>query len=56
MIIPNPLMLEIAEELEGGEDIGMDELLFPSPFTKEEEEWFLEQAKRLGLYGGVDDE
>ena len=51
MIIPKPLMLEIAEVLEGNEDMEMDELLFPSPFTKEEEE-----AKRLGLYGGVDDE
>lgn len=56
MIIPKPLMLEIAEALEGKEDMEMDELLFPSPFTKEEEEWFIEQAKRLGLYGGVDDE
>ncbi|RIJ67982.1 MerR family transcriptional regulator [Rummeliibacillus sp. POC4] len=56
MIIPKPLMLEIAEALEGKVDMEMAELLFPSPFTKEEEEWFLEQAKRLGLYGGLDDE
>lgn len=56
MIIPQEIAMEIAEALKDSDLTQMDEWLFPSPFTKEEEDWFLEQAKRLGLYGGYDDE
>lgn len=56
MIIPQEIAMEIAEALKDSDLTQMDEWLFPSPFTKEEEDWFIEQAKRLGLYGGYDDE
>ncbi|MEK4427546.1 MerR family transcriptional regulator [Solibacillus sp. FSL K6-1523] len=56
MIIPQEIAMEIAEALKDSDLTEMDEWLFPSPFTKEEEDWLIEQAKRLGLYGGYDDE
>ncbi|ATP42271.1 transcriptional regulator [Solibacillus sp. R5-41] len=56
MLIPQELAKEIAEALMEYELLEMDEWLFPSPFTQDEEAWFLEQAMRLGLYGGYDDE
>ncbi|MGE7022374.1 MerR family transcriptional regulator [Solibacillus cecembensis] len=56
MIIPQEIAMEIAEALKDSDLTQMDEWLFPSPFSQDEEEWFLEQAERLGLYGGYDDE
>ncbi|MEG0471932.1 MAG: MerR family transcriptional regulator [Solibacillus sp.] len=56
MIIPREIAMEIAEALKDSDLTKMDEWLFPSPFTQDEEAWFLEQAMRLGLYGGVYDE
>ncbi|MFT9816885.1 MerR family transcriptional regulator [Lysinibacillus sp. NPDC056185] len=55
-LIPQDIVEELVEVLKEDEDIQLNEWLFPSPFTKEEEEWLISQAERLGMHGGVDDE
>jgi len=55
-LIPQDTVEELVEVLKEYEDIQINEWLFPTPFTKEEEEWLISQAERLGVYGGVDDE
>ena len=55
-LIPQDMIAELVEVLKQYEDIQINEWLFPSPFTKEEEEWLISEADRLGLYGGADDE
>lgn len=52
-LIPQDMVVELVEVLKEQEDIQLDEWLFPLPFTKEEEEWFVSEAERLGIYGGV---
>ncbi|WP_284141346.1 MULTISPECIES: MerR family transcriptional regulator [unclassified Virgibacillus] len=54
-LIPQDILVELVDALKEYEDIKMDEWLFPSPFTKEEEEWLISQAERFGL-GGTEDE
>ncbi|KOO49893.1 MerR family transcriptional regulator [Viridibacillus arvi] len=55
-LIPQDMVVELAEVLKDYNDIQFDEWLFPTPFTKEEEEWLMSQVERFGVYGGVDDE
>ncbi|MER1987607.1 MAG: MerR family transcriptional regulator [Solibacillus sp.] len=55
-LVPQDIAEDLVEVLKEYEDIQFDEWLFPSPFIKEEEEWLISQAERLGLHGGVDDE
>lgn len=38
------------------EEIEIDNWLFPSPFTVEEEQWLLEKIEQLQILGGTDDE
>ncbi|MFB1050641.1 MerR family transcriptional regulator [Paraliobacillus sp. JSM ZJ581] len=54
-LIPHDIVVELVDVLKEYEDLKMDEWLFPSPFTKEEEEWLISQAERFGL-GGTGDE
>lgn len=56
MLIPQSLVEELAEAFKEHNVQNLNEWLFPSPFTKEEEEWVIEQADRFGLYGGDNDE
>lgn len=56
LLIPQDMVKELVEVLKEYGDLEFNEWLFPSPFTKEEEEWLISQADRLGLYGGMDDE
>lgn len=56
LLIPQDMVKELVEVLKEYEDLEFNEWLFPSPFTKEEEEWLISQADRFGLYGGMDDE
>ncbi|MFJ7730765.1 MerR family transcriptional regulator [Lysinibacillus sp. NPDC097231] len=55
-LIPQDIVEELVEVLKEYEDIQINEWLFPTPFTKEEEDWLISQADRLGIYGGKDDE
>lgn len=55
-LIPQDMVEDLVEVLKEYEDIELNDWLFPTPFTKEEEEWFISQAERLGVYRGEDDE
>jgi len=55
-LIPQNMVEDLVEVLKEYEDIELNDWLFPTPFTKEEEEWFISQAERLGVYGGEDNE
>lgn len=55
-LIPQDMVEDLVEVLKEHEDIELNDWLFPTPFTKEEEEWFISQAERLGVYRGEADE
>lgn len=55
-LIPQDMVEDLVEVLKEYENIELNDWLFPTPFTKEEEEWFISQAERLGVYRGEDDE
>ncbi|TKI68364.1 MerR family transcriptional regulator [Lysinibacillus mangiferihumi] len=55
-LIPQDMVEDLVEVLKEYEDIELNDWLFPTPFTKEEEEWFISQAERLGVYRGEADE
>ena len=55
-LIPQDMVEDLVEVLKEYEDIELNDWLFPTPFTKEEEEWFISQAERLGVYRGEDNE
>lgn len=46
-IIPRPIQIEIAQAFADVQIEELDDWLFPSPFTKEEEEWVMKQMERL---------
>ncbi len=46
-IIPKDIQIEIAQAFAEAKVDQLDDLLFPSPFTKEEEEWATTQIERL---------
>lgn len=46
-IIPKDIQIEIAQAFANAQVDQLDDLLFPSPFTKEEEEWATTQIERL---------
>lgn len=46
-IIPRPIQIEIAQAFADLQIEELDDWLFPSPFTKEEEEWVMKQMERL---------
>ena len=46
-IIPKDIQIEIARAFAEVNIEQLDDLLFPSPFTKEEEEWVTTQMERL---------
>lgn len=51
-IIPVDLQQKIVEHCADVNIESLDEWLFPSPFTKEEEEWVVEQMTRLNILEG----
>lgn len=57
-IIPQDISGEIATAFASVEleEIEIDNWLFPSPFTVEEEQWLLEQIEQLQILGGTDNE
>lgn len=50
-IMPQDLQIKIAEAFKDVENLEVDNWLFPSPFTEEEEEWLLEQMVKLQVLG-----
>lgn len=57
--IPYDLMQQLMEESSGvskEQNIELREDLFPSPFTKDEEEWIEEQIQKHNFYGGGEGE
>lgn len=55
-IMPQDLQLMIAKEATEGNIDDLDNWLFPSPFTKEEEAWLLEKVEQLHVLGEIFDE
>lgn len=51
-IMPYEMQLKIAEAFKDVENIEVDNWLFPSPFTQEEEQWLLEQMAEHQVLGG----
>lgn len=52
-IVPTDLMertIESSAQL--ADDVNLDDSLFPSPFTKQEEEWILSKIEKMQLFGG----
>jgi DNA-binding transcriptional MerR regulator len=50
-IMPQDLLIKIAEAFKDVENLEVDTWLFPSPFTQDEEQWLLEQMAKHQVLG-----